>query len=838
MKNSKYRIIVAVVLVILLVSVLVSACNGFGGLLGGSGTTSTAGVPTQSRIFTPTGQTRILVDSPVQIQSGFAVEGISRVELLVNKKLQRADIPANGRVTQEWTPNTTGSHTIEVVAVDINNRELHKLTTNVQVIENAVVEAVSAPPATGDSPAPAPLPGGQANQNADGSAFQAQSSCSFNTPGEPVSNPNAPTLNRFYIGGINADVEVSVALAKEIGEILVIEWDVSNADSFLLNIQDPSGSSKTISSENGVERIEYPIQESGRHKVTFNARNEQCSSTIEKDANVSPIVIATDTPTPISGGGQHPTPPPPPTATPFYPPPPPIPGVPYGPTQAELPELRPPVCDAADYIDVYTPNTSDRITIREPDMIPAKTAGGTLVHRAWMIQNTGTCTWGPGYELAFYGGRSMGSGGMAFESFFPNEPDRRNTVQQPDRLIAPEGKPNQKAVVEVLLNAPVTPGIHQSYWRMRNPQGVYFGPIVGITLEVVRECTFGIYGAPVINYFNILGVDLDREDSDQIVYRPENPIDVSTTIGRQVTLEWSITNAENYDVIVTSPTGETKNLATNDQTDRAIFVPNTVGDYKVTLYADNGPCTVKADNITIRVSPQNAPSSFALSITRASNNPTNLIAGWDHKDPEVNNVILTAQRYERKKGTQCVLFSPGSVPSSLKGMLCEDNQWGKWAPVAPLPNEINDAGESYVPPAIGIASPFVPPEIIGVTGPNVPSDVTRKVPDLILSAQSSAVVGNLTVIQGEGASAAAPVGDTPQGSATVTNVEWALCPVEPDPNVEVVIRYIAYATINGNEAIPVWSNDVMLPCYNSPLASGSSVTNFSSKTPPPTPSFK
>ena len=37
-----------------------------------------------------------------------------------------------------------------------------------------------------------------------------------------------------------------------------------------------------------------------------------------------------------------------------------------------------------------------------------------MVHRAWRLQNVGTCTWGPGYELAFYGGRSMGSGGVAF----------------------------------------------------------------------------------------------------------------------------------------------------------------------------------------------------------------------------------------------------------------------------------------------------------------------------------------------------------------------------------------------------------------------------------------
>jgi hypothetical protein len=49
----------------------------------------------------------------------------------------------------------------------------------------------------------------------------------------------------------------------------------------------------------------------------------------------------------------------------------------------------------------------------------------------------------------------MGSGGVAFESTFPGEPARRNTLIDSNRLIVPEGKPNQVAVVEVQLAAPL-----------------------------------------------------------------------------------------------------------------------------------------------------------------------------------------------------------------------------------------------------------------------------------------------------------------------------------------------------------------------------------------------
>lgn len=287
-----------------------------------------------------------------------------------------------------------------------------------------------------------------------------------------------------------------------------------------------------------------------------------------------------------------------------YPPPPPAPGVPLGPTQDQLPKKAPPVCDAAEFIGVFADAGTRREFIPGPDNLPKKVAGGTIVHRAWKIRNIGTCTWGPGYELAFYGGRSMGSGGVAFESTFPSDLPR-NRLDDTNRLILPEGKPNQIATLEVLLNVPAYPGIHQSYWRMRNPQGVYFGPIVGVTMEVVRDCNqpaLGpgnrIYGAPSVT-FRILGVDGNLVGEGEGI-PGAGPL--PATVGQLLNIDWSVINATNFELIIENPTGDIEIITTTDPRDRANFTPTFVGDYFLTLFAENGACFIE-QQIIVRVRP-------------------------------------------------------------------------------------------------------------------------------------------------------------------------------------------------------------------------------------------
>jgi hypothetical protein len=311
--------------------------------------------------------------------------------------------------------------------------------------------------------------------------------------------------------------------------------------------------------------------------------------------------------------------------------------------------------------------------------------GGTTVFRAWRLQNVGPCTWGPGYELAFYGGRAMGSGGVAFEETFPGEPARRNTLIDSNRLIVPQGKPNQVAIVEVELLTPVTPGIHQSYWRMRNPHGVYFGPIIGVTMEVVRDCAFGIYGAPGINRFDILGVGN--------VYRPTDPANVRAELGTTITLDYNIINATNFDIVFEDPVGNTQSVSTQDQSGRYSFPGRIVGRHTITLYADNGSCTIPA-TVNVDVVPR-AGQEFELDIILASNAPVTpadsnasfssavtpgtIQAEWQHFDTEVNEIFFHADLYKRQGTRQCL----------IEGWLCGETN-GDWQLVRQVsPGEIS-----------------------------------------------------------------------------------------------------------------------------------------------------
>ncbi|MBN1218062.1 MAG: LysM peptidoglycan-binding domain-containing protein [Anaerolineae bacterium] len=379
-----------------------------------------------------------------------------------------------------------------------------------------------------------------------------------------------------------------------------------------------------------------------------------------------------------------------------YPPPPAAPGVPYGPTQAELPSFGPPVCDAAQYLGVYAATTGQRVMITEEDDVPARTVGGTIVNRAWRMQNIGTCTWGTGYELAFYGGRSMGSGGVAFESAWPSEPGRRNTIIDSTRLVVPEGKPNQTAVLEVLLNVPVTPGIHQSYWRMRNPHGVYFGPIVGVTFEVVRECTHGTYGAPVINKFEIIGVGN--------VYRPTDPVSVQAKLGEQVTLDYQVTNATNFDAVIEDPTGNIQSVSSSDPSGRVTFTPKTLGRHTITLYADNGSCTVTAQvyvdvippdgeqfNLHVILSGGVSAASLDEDVSYSSSVPSGSVGvQWNHYDPDADQFTLLVETYRRVYEEYC------PVVDSIFGWKGHCYMtWSDWEPVdQPLPLEVGGEGDA------------------------------------------------------------------------------------------------------------------------------------------------
>lgn len=644
------KLIVTLTLIVVMLLLLISACNLID-LSGGETPTISA----QPAILSPLENVKVLVNAPVQFQSIQPAANISRVELLVQgpnsttETLVRADKPTNGVVLQQWTPQQPGQYIVKVRTFDINNVIISELPRTIEVVSN---EAISL--AVAAMPTPLPNP-------------PVQPTAVLATPAPAVANP---------AGG-----------EFQASEVAVIQ------------------------------------------------------------------VVATATATPS------------PTPIPRYPPPPPAPGVPPGPVQSPALNVHPPVCDAAEYLGPYIPPTvRDRIFISEEDDVAAKAVGDTKVSRAWRLRNTGTCTWGPGYELAFYGGRSMGSGGVSFESFFfGQEPDRRNIVESSDKLIGAEGKPNQVAIAEVFLNVPTIPGIHQSYWRMRNPQGVYFGPIIGVTMDVIRDCEPAsyakkIYGAPLIQKFEVLAAGK--------VYKPINPIEVTAKLGEAVTLDWEVISADHYDVVVREPTGSGYNLATRNLSDRKTFIPDQLGDYVITLYADNGACAgVFTGQVTLHIIPNPESDDFELNIilgagSAATSSRANtaqvtssadvaasdIVAEWSHPDVDADKFVLRTQLVKVTGQPQCTSSItqcndwPAALQSFCQSLFCS-----------------SDKGT-----------------VITTVDKNVGSDF--------------------------------------QGSATVANTLNLCRQANGDSNAQYILRFQMFAGKNGATADPVESNKVEINC--------------------------
>lgn len=567
----QHKLVLALILVLVLMTVFVSACN----LINLGGETATA--PTTAAILAPADNTKVLLHSPIQIQSAHPGDNVTRVELSVaqqgssTEKLIRADVPTNGIVLQEWLPEQTGVYTIRVRSYDKDNHVIVEQTRTYDVVD---------------------------------------------------------------------DTDISLA---------------------------PIAIAETSGSTGATQPTVIPL-------TPLPISPGAAASGFEGEAVIQ--VVATSTPESTA------------TPIPRYPPPPPIPGIPPGPVQYPGLNVHPPVCDDAKYLGPFASNTSRRIVIKEADDLAPKAVGGTTVFRAWRLQNVGTCTWGPGYELAFYGGRSMGSGGVAFEQTWPGEPARRNVIIDNNRLVVPAGKPNQVAVVEVELMTPVTPGIHQSYWRMRNPHGVFFGPIIGVTMEVVRDCAFGIYGAPVINRFEILGYGN--------VYRPTDPTNIVAEVGKTITLDYNIISATNFDIVFEDPTGGIQSVSSSDPSGRVSFPAQRLGRNTITLYADNGSCTAQAQ-VNVDVIPR-VGEQFELDIILASSAPVTALdehvkfsdsvaAGtvrteWHHYDPEIDDVRLHVDSLRRGATTTNCLVG---------NLLC--SQSSEWQGGSPIVTSVSNKNE-------------------------------------------------------------------------------------------------------------------------------------------------
>ena len=83
--------------------------------------------------------------------------------------------------------------------------------------------------------------------------------------------------------------------------------------------------------------------------------------------------------------------------------------------------------------------------------------------KTWRMKNTGSSTWGSGYQLVFLRGDQMGA---------------------PSSINVSNTSPGQIVDLSVNITTPSTPGNYAGYWRLRNSQGTYFGPEIWVKITI------------------------------------------------------------------------------------------------------------------------------------------------------------------------------------------------------------------------------------------------------------------------------------------------------------------------------------------------------------------
>jgi len=91
------------------------------------------------------------------------------------------------------------------------------------------------------------------------------------------------------------------------------------------------------------------------------------------------------------------------------------------------------------------------ITIRDNMQIQ----GGESFNKIWRLRNDGTCIWNRSYTLTFFGGDRM---------------EAPKTISLPELV-----RPGQFIDLSIDMTAPMAPGMHQGFWRLRSDTGEYFG---------------------------------------------------------------------------------------------------------------------------------------------------------------------------------------------------------------------------------------------------------------------------------------------------------------------------------------------------------------------------
>lgn len=156
-------------------------------------------------------------------------------------------------------------------------------------------------------------------------------------------------------------------------------------------------------------------------------------------------LITPDTPTPVATQTYIPSETPSPTIT--------LTPTPITPTATSI-------------ADTYCDNSAFVADVTIPD--ETLLAPGTVFEKTWSLQNTGQCTWKPGYTIVFLDGHAM-----------------QGTTRAVNQTVAP----GETVEVTVRLTAPNTPGRYTGAWRLANGKSEPFGDFVGVVINVAGPGT-------------------------------------------------------------------------------------------------------------------------------------------------------------------------------------------------------------------------------------------------------------------------------------------------------------------------------------------------------------
>jgi hypothetical protein len=89
---------------------------------------------------------------------------------------------------------------------------------------------------------------------------------------------------------------------------------------------------------------------------------------------------------------------------------------------------------------------------------------GQVFLKTWRVRNSGTCSWGEGYNLVYYFGEEMSG--------------------QPVLSATEIVEPGQEVEISVQFTAPTTPGEYRGLWIMANAEGISFGNALFVQIVV------------------------------------------------------------------------------------------------------------------------------------------------------------------------------------------------------------------------------------------------------------------------------------------------------------------------------------------------------------------